>query len=258
VLHLDVALEQRVVEIRELPRAEVRLLEVLSRAELPIYIPAGLIFRGGKQNRICAKPTLVMPGESREVPVNCVQHGRWSRGHTFGSTTSSPLSVTSRKLAREHTARKHRRDRTSDQRQVWSDVSELLQRKGVRSTTEDLTDHGEHTASTADVEWTADVTGVVFRDKSARIAGAEFFGVPSLVERGVQQALASACLEFGPIRHLQAPMVQPLAKSQIRICREVTEDHLTIVDFEMGDDLIGTAAVHAGCVLHAHLLPALA
>lgn len=66
------------IEIHETPgSAEVNKLEVNNVGPKPILLLAGELLLGGQQDRIVAKDTLVPPGKMVEVPVFCVEPGRW-------------------------------------------------------------------------------------------------------------------------------------------------------------------------------------
>lgn len=70
------------VEIIEKPgNEEVNSLRVRNLGPKPILLLAGQLLIGGKQDRIVGKDTVVPVGETLEVPVYCVEHGRW-QGNT--------------------------------------------------------------------------------------------------------------------------------------------------------------------------------
>src|SRR6266851_4678142 len=58
-LTLDEALRQRVILIKEMPSAEVNRVSVTNKAGKPIYLLAGDIILGGKQDREVARDTIV-------------------------------------------------------------------------------------------------------------------------------------------------------------------------------------------------------
>jgi len=75
-----------VVEIVEIPgQEEVNSLEVRNHAKLPILLFAGELLLGGKQDRIVAKDSIVPGMQQRNVPVFCVEHGRWDGKPVFQS-----------------------------------------------------------------------------------------------------------------------------------------------------------------------------
>jgi hypothetical protein len=89
--------------------------------KLPVYIQAGDIVKGGRQDRVLAYDLVVPPGSGKVAIASfCVESGRWAqRGmeSTFRFGRSSNLAVGKElKLAAKH---------RGDQSAVWSNVSKL-------------------------------------------------------------------------------------------------------------------------------------
>jgi hypothetical protein len=74
---LDQAVNKGLVEVTELKSADVNRLRVYSRAKEPVFVMAGEILRGGKQDRIIADDLIIPPHADLTVDVYCVEHGRW-------------------------------------------------------------------------------------------------------------------------------------------------------------------------------------
>jgi len=69
------------VEIVEIPgNQQVNALQVRNKSDLPLMLVAGELLIGGKQDRIVAKDFIIQPHSRAEVPVFCVEHGRWTPG----------------------------------------------------------------------------------------------------------------------------------------------------------------------------------
>ncbi|GEM_PF-1739479 len=80
-MDLDDALRNKLVVVREVGnQGSVPLLEIESRASWPVFIPFGAILTGGRQDRMVREETVLSPGEKREIPVFCVEQGRWRKG----------------------------------------------------------------------------------------------------------------------------------------------------------------------------------
>ncbi|MEK6962907.1 MAG: DUF6569 family protein [Nanoarchaeota archaeon] len=77
-----------------------------SDLEQDVFIGVGMIFVGDSQNRAAIHP-LIVPAHSQEVsiPVNCVQHSRYTRrGSAYSQSSSiSMASIRSGIVAQEHT-----------------------------------------------------------------------------------------------------------------------------------------------------------
>ncbi len=59
----------------------VNAVEIENASKQSLYILAGQVIVGGKQDRVITKDTIVPPGEKIRVEVCCVEHGRWSPRH---------------------------------------------------------------------------------------------------------------------------------------------------------------------------------
>jgi hypothetical protein len=80
-LTLDEALAQGVLVVEELPQPDVNRVLVSNLGDKGIYIMAGEIIAGGKQDRTVGKDTVVLPGVKKvALEVFCVEHGRWEQG----------------------------------------------------------------------------------------------------------------------------------------------------------------------------------
>lgn len=74
--------------------ASVNNLTVTNTGSRPHFVLEGDIFEGGKQNRVLTRSLVLAHGESREVPVACVEEGRWSgAGNHIGGRRRAPMGV---------------------------------------------------------------------------------------------------------------------------------------------------------------------
>ena len=113
-LTLDEALKEGLIEVTEKADAEVSSVFVTNHADLPVYLMAGEVILGGKQDRVVAKDTIV-PAHAKayEVAVFCVEPHRWAgdSGHFKRSDLQASTSV--RKAAQVE----------GDQGAVWAEVA---------------------------------------------------------------------------------------------------------------------------------------
>ena len=100
--------------------ATVNTLMVENKGDLPVYIQAGDIVKGGKQDRTIGVDIVIVP-HSGNVPLAafCVEAGRWSyRSPSAGSgrfiSSTQCLSSKGLKLAVRH---------SKDQGAVWENVN---------------------------------------------------------------------------------------------------------------------------------------
>jgi hypothetical protein len=79
-LTLDEAVRQDMVVIVEQGGGSVPVVLIRNRGRLPVYIAAGEIIVGGKQDRMVAYSVIIHPDKELTVEVRCVEQGRWSGG----------------------------------------------------------------------------------------------------------------------------------------------------------------------------------
>lgn len=151
----------------------VNTLLVSNSGEQTLYLMAGEVLLGGKQDRIVGRNTLVPPGaKGLEVPVYCVEHGRWQR-QTEQFATAGKLAHT--KLRRQANA--------ESQAAVWGEVKAA----NARLDTENAT--GTYRASVDKVAADAEVTRAVAALRAGTGAAPRVAGLVIAVDgelRGVE------------------------------------------------------------------------
>ncbi len=78
LLVLDEAMAARQVTIKEISDGSVNSLTFVNKAPQPVFLLAGEVIIGGKQDRIIGRNTVIPANTTQEVPVYCVEHGRWT------------------------------------------------------------------------------------------------------------------------------------------------------------------------------------
>ena len=112
LLVLDEAMAARQVKIREVSEGTVNSLTFVNSAPHPVFVLAGEVIIGGKQDRIIGRNTVIPANTTQEVPVFCVEHGRWT-GETKEFTTARALAHGRLRGQASYAA----------QREVWSEVA---------------------------------------------------------------------------------------------------------------------------------------
>jgi hypothetical protein len=91
---------------------------------------------GCKQNRILNTDVLVAAHGKIDLPVSCVEAGRWGyRSPEFRPGRHSPSSSRSRKSEQVYRALREKRGHVSDQGEVWDDVAVMARRLESSSAT---------------------------------------------------------------------------------------------------------------------------
>ena len=137
-LTLDDALERGATEITEVSETgSVPQLKLLNRGDAAVFLLDGEELVGAKQNRILNLSILVPGRTSLEIPVSCVEQGRWSwRSRGFSSADRviySKLRRSNAEAVSESLA--FSGDRRGDQGKVWDDISSKSVRMSVHSDT---------------------------------------------------------------------------------------------------------------------------
>ncbi|MFM7068975.1 MAG: ARPP-1 family domain-containing protein [Actinomycetes bacterium] len=117
------------IEITEKDAAEVPTLVATNPTNAPVLLVEGEVVDGGRQTRTLNVSVLVPANSSVEVPVSCVEAGRWRGGREFsrsGKYASREVRA-SKTRGVNRNVRRGRGVKSSDQGAVWGAVdSELL------------------------------------------------------------------------------------------------------------------------------------
>jgi len=123
---LDEAMQAKEIEVKEASEGgSVPTLTVHNTGKLPVLLVTGEELIGAKQNRVL-NTSLLVPAESElQIPVSCVEQGRWH--YTSGSfaSSSSTAHLKLRKEQSEHVTRNliARASFDADQGAVWGEVA---------------------------------------------------------------------------------------------------------------------------------------
>ena len=121
--------------IDEVDGGSVPQLGVTNPTNKAQLILEGDILQGGRQDRMAAETTLVMPGQSIVLPVNCVEAGRWNSGRGHRATNlRGAYSV------REARRRAFRLQPGMAQNAVWERISRIEVGLGEHSETSNFTE----------------------------------------------------------------------------------------------------------------------
>lgn len=97
---------------------------------------------GAKQNRIVNTSLLIPPDSKCEIPVSCVERGRWRyrRKQSFDSGAHATAKLRGKLKKSVSHAIKRKRGHLSDQAEVWREVKSLHQDNNVHSNTSSMSD----------------------------------------------------------------------------------------------------------------------
>ncbi len=147
------ALARGLVEVTEVSEGgSVPNLFVKNGADRDVIIVDGELLVGAKQNRVVNTTIVVPAGASVEIPVTCVEQGRWSyRSRGFASGGSH--SYSSLRSLKHRTVTQSLRETgrfTSDQGSIWGDIRSKMDRLRSSSPTMSMSDVYESSVSGED------------------------------------------------------------------------------------------------------------
>ena len=134
------AIEQKQAVVEETSEAgDVPLLAVRNDGAIPVLIPEGEILIGAKQNRTVNLTVLVAAKSQMQMPVSCVEAGRWSRrSRHFEARAWAHPKLRELKVRSAQMYRKRVGMARSDQGAVWNEVDEHLHALEAPTPTRDV------------------------------------------------------------------------------------------------------------------------
>ena len=142
-LTLDEAIEAGTARVTEVSEGgNVPELQFLNDGDIPVLLLDGEELVGAKQNRVLNLSILAPPNTSINIPVSCVEAGRWSyRSRNFSSSPRT-MYAKGRAAKSSHVSMSMRESgtRRSDQSAVWDDIAAKSERMSVASDTGAMSD----------------------------------------------------------------------------------------------------------------------
>jgi hypothetical protein len=258
-----------VLDVRERALAKVDTLSVSNKEKTAALLVAGEIVIGGKQNRALNVSVLIPAGADLDVPVSCVEAGRWTAPRAFGRSPSFATRAV-RRADIVTTAQNVRRtgSKAADQAQVWEAVDRELARTGTQSPTSSLADaeavvERDDTlgAALAEVKATGPLPGQcgVVVAQGSHVVAAEIFGSPELLADQWEPVVHSAFLD-----REGTPTGNPSFSAALRLLGRASKAQGTEAagvglgrEFHLESSaIVGQALLLEEFVVHAVVLPA--
>jgi hypothetical protein len=169
--------------------SRVNTLHISNSSGKPLFLMAGEIIRGGKQNRVVMNDMIIPPSEEPlPLDVFCIEEGRWS---PHGSNDNDMTFTSGKELVTQGSLRKTIIVE-AEQSQVWSKVSEINEKQSTDTETSDYTENLEnaeymqaierHLAALLEKIPELNVAGIVVGN-SKGIFGADVMAFPEMFGR---------------------------------------------------------------------------
>src|ERR1051325_3048842 len=152
-LEFEEALARGLVEVTEVSEGgSVPNLFVNNKAERDVIIVDGQLLVGAKQNRVVNTTIVVTAHTSVEIPVTCVEQGRWrySSRNFSGGGSHEYSSLRSLKHRSVTQSLRETGEYRSDQGSVWGDIRAKMSRMASASPTMSMSDVYESSVSRED------------------------------------------------------------------------------------------------------------
>ena len=195
ILTMQQALNRGVLVVEELTPPRVSEARFVNKSEDRfVFLMAGELVAGGRQNRTLRTDALLGPQSSTELPLYCVEKGRWSGKAKFSASPGvAPQAI------REQAAS------GAGQQAVWDEVARANKRMEVSTPSDDLNAAMTGPATARRLGELRDkiiprlprgCVGIVVAHGS-RIVGADLFNSPELFAAMRQKVLDSYLSQYG-------------------------------------------------------------
>lgn len=228
-ISLEHALAHHKARVREVGDGEgedatVGALVIENLGKVPIFVLAGTVVKGGKQDRQIGQDFVIAANETVDVEAFCVEQGRWTQSRE-GKNTGGKFSASGMLAPRKvRSAAQHE----SDQGKVWDEVAKTnaKARKSAGSGTlmatldaDDVKDQRRRLSKAAAQALSAapsseKVLGLAYAI-NGQVRGARWFASRQLFEQHRDKLLETAALE--------ALLAEPQAKAPKLAAKEVRD-----------------------------------
>jgi len=199
-------------------------LVVENKSDTPVLFLEGDELLGVKQNRVL-NTTLLVPAHTKlQIPVSCVERGRWRHGaRKIGVGMTAPTKLRSILKKSVGESLKRERKHKSNQGQIWREVRIVQQNLHVRSETEAMSDtfaslRTRLAESREQLPYARGASGLV-ACQNDRILGLDMFDQPSTCQTVWDRLLSSYVIDA----------IQP-GSEEVLVTQEEVQDFLSDVD----------------------------
>ena len=221
------------LHVTERPGASVPTLVVNNPNGTPVLITEGETLNGGWQNRVVNVSVLVPAGSELDIPVSCVEAGRWGGQREFGGRgPKAPRRVRRGATVSVNDNFRLSESRQSDQGAVWDAVDFELQANGIDAPTRAVEELAErerrdHRLGEAIAELCArgplpGQCGIVVAH-GRRVVAADVYGSPELLAASWETLVRGYLLEAR-----REPKSPPSATKALRFLEKASKRVVTV------------------------------
>jgi hypothetical protein len=250
------------VLVSERMHASVGALQVQNHGALPLLILDGEEVVGGLQNRVVNTTLLIPATTTFDLPVSCIEHGRWREVKATFDAGQAVHPTLRREKAEQVTASLYQAQAPiSNQHAIWAEVEARHRQTGTRSPTGALGDAYHQRApdlngTLAELACPVDGPTGVVAFSQGRAACADLFDRPASLQHYWQRLVRSYALES-----IDEPLFEPSGESAERLLKRPARATRTAFDSLgvgtdvriRGNGVVGAALVHAGSIVHVAL-----
>jgi len=253
----------KVTEVSE--GGSVPFLRAENRGANPVLILDGEELVGGKQNRIVNASLIILPGKIIDIPVSCMEAGRWNRQREDFAAGEAVFRAKSRAVQKASVTSSLRREGSyrSDQGAVWDEVSDSLAEMRAPSATSDFRAGRAKVAQQLDsfaeaIRSFDHQVGAIFLSKHG-ILGLELLATPELFDRCLRKIVRSFAFEVLADEDLSSVLRDPAAAwwekvQQAHLSRRSSPGAGEDLRIEM-PDLIGSGLLWNDALAHFSCFP---
>ncbi len=178
----------------------VSTLTVQNKSQDTVFLMAGEVVQGGNQDRVLAENSIVPPRTITDIPVFCVEQGRWTYEGDHALNEADKKIFAFRGYYNVAPSAIRRSVHAGSQQAVWDEVAVIRSEHDVNSDTQAFADLEENAAFVDQrnrlqlyfsdkLANNEEIVGFVALD-GGRILGADLFGHPALLNRQFDAVLA--------------------------------------------------------------------
>ncbi len=205
------ALDKELLKVQEVSESGVvSTLAATNRGEKPVFIISGQGLKGAKQDRIVNVSIIINIRETINVPVSCVEAGRWnySKDNVFRkSNVAAPQVRSSLNKSVNENVKAHK-IYCSDQGEIWNTVNKVAEGAGVKSETaclNDVYDNYEKRLKyfSDKIKYPDKCSGLAIFNGS-KLVSVDYFGHPELMKASWNDIVRSVAL--GAVESMNKPL----------------------------------------------------